>query len=358
MLIQEPRFFDVSKFSNTHYLVMMELKKYFANNLFRGNQTRVIYASEQYAFRQRLNLLSKNNVNSVEALDMPFMSYFRSNNWELDQRPGNPNAMAAMVGNPDDGISGQHLRYLPMVSTFDCTCYYANDIDAQLAYETLLFIQYPSEKQYSVDGMEYKGSRLEIPIGLNVSDIQFNPNYTEDNWLRENRIIPIKFRTKIRSVVFSQQPQGPESTEFQEDTLPVLTKKVLLDFLSYHGTDDRYSEENIELVVEGILNPTYAINGTIAVTGVTTSSLTVEWTYDELVADKYQDTVVVYLTNGLQVIVPIEQKAYTFTNLENNSTYTANIVFTSLDNKISKYAVTSTTSAEGIIKLKGMRGNG
>lgn len=356
MELQEFRYYNLNKFSNTQYLVMAELKKYFANNVFRGNLDRVIYASSDYMFRQRLNLLSKNNASSIEALDVPFMSYYRQDNWKLDTRPANLNGFNALWGRPDDIIGGQRLRYMPMEQTFECIAVFGNDVDAQLAYESLLFIQYPTEKMIISEGLEYKGYKVPIYVGVSVKDIQFNQGYNETKWLKENRIIPIRFSVTARSVVLSQAPQGPESDVFDDDSLPTLTERVYLDFLSYQGQDNQWLKENIVMMVEGIINPDPSLSATLVVDDISENAISVAWDYNESSISLYQPTVKIWYNNNEPIERPIESKFYLFDDLVEGSFYTITLAFTALTGEIYKYTVTATTSGNAQIKLKGMKG--
>lgn len=357
MEIQEPRYYNLSKFSNTQYLVLAELKKYFGDNIFRGNRDRVIYSSSEYMFRQRLNLLSKANVSSIEALEIPFMAYYREGNWKRDGRVANINGFSAQWGRPDEIIGGQKLRYIPMIQNFTCVALFGNDVDAQLAYETLMFMQYPTEKMIlPQDAIEYKGYNVPVYVGVQVSDVTFNEGYKETTWLKENRVIPVSFRVQARSVIFSQAPQGPESTVFQEDQLPTLTERVYLDFLSYKDQDNQYLKENIVMVVEGIINPDPTLNATIALTDITEESITVGWDFNPDSEEFYEDTVKVFYNNTPPIDVPINQKTYTFENLIEGSFYTVGVIFTSLKGEVYYYTSTATTSGSTTIQLKGMKG--
>ena len=349
-------YYNTAALSNTAYLLQMYLEQYMANALFRGNSSRIIYASQQYTFRQRLNLLSQNGSESILALQLPYMSYFRQNNFVLDSRPGALNAWAAIEGFEDIGIGYQQLRYMMMTITFNCIAFFTNDIDAQMAVEVLNWIQYPSDKQAIAGSVTYAGTDIQIPVTMNVSNIQFNNGKTERDWLEQQRIIPVQFDFSMRSVILGQEPQGPESNIFFDNSPPVITRKVLLDFLSYKGIDDLFSKSNPDLIVLANYTPDPELIGTLTVTAATNTSIMVVWTYNPLAVPLYQTNVLLALGNNDQFSVPMVQGTYTFTDLESESLYTLYILFFSNAGTVTKYTATASTNNEFIINIPGLIG--
>lgn len=327
-----------------------------ANAIFRGNSSRIIYASPQYTFRQRLNLLSQNGSQSILALQFPYMSYFKQNNYVLDSRPGALNAWSAMSGFEDVGIGYQNLRYIMMSMVFNCIAFFTNDIDAQMAVETLNWIQYPTDKQAIAGSVTYVGTDIQIPVTMSVSNIQFNNGKSELDWLDQQRVIPLMFDINMRSVMLSQEPQGPESNVYFDNSPPVITRKVILDFLSYKGLDDLFSINNPDIIVLSNFNPDPDLMGTLTITAATNTSLTVVWTYNPLAVPLYQTNVLLALGNNDQFSVPMAQGTYTFTNLEPNSLYTVYIVFFSNTGVVTKYTTTGTTNNEFIVSIPGLIG--
>jgi hypothetical protein len=352
----ESRYYDHSKFSNTFYLTQMALQMYFANDMFRSDASRVIYASPQYAFRQRLNLNAQSGSPSIDALKLPFMSYFRKDNYELDPKVGALSAVGSSYGYRDIAIGQQLLRFIPVETNFDCWAFFYSDQDAQLAYETLLFIKYPTLKQFPFGSITYKNTNLAIPISLNVDDLEFNPGLSERDWLKSKRIIPIHFNTNIKSVSLSQQPQSPESDVFQDEIAPVITKKVILDFLSYKYGDDLFSQQNIVLEVDSTIPDDPDLEGTFNVSGVSNSTISVAWSFNPLSRSLYTDNVTIACNNGVSVDVPMDQLTYTLTGLTSGSLYNIFIYFISLSGSVTKYTVSQLTSTDSIQTIKGIKG--
>ena len=356
MQIQIPNYYDPSKFSNSEYLVMIATESFFANNIFRSDLTRVLYCSEQYAFRNRLNILAQRGEDPIKELQLPFMSYYRQGNWEIDDRPGVQNATAALYGFPESSASNQYLRWLQVKGQFSCVAFFNSDSDAQLGYESLLYIQQPSAKQFKFSSMEYLGTTFDIPIQLKIENLQWMPDIIEKDWLIRNRILPVKFDLLIRSVSFAQSPQTPESNIFSDQEVPVITEHVILDYLSYKFKNAHYDEEHIDFTVDQVITPDPALEGSLTTDTITNNSIKVKWDYSSHADSLYQTNVILVLNGIQQVTVLRSAKTYTFTGLERESIYKIDIIFTSLTNQIVKYSVTATTTTDSSLNLKGMIG--
>jgi Fibronectin type III domain len=351
-------YYNQDKFSNTFYLIMIAIETYFSKNLFKDDLTRVFYASEAYAFRQRLNLLAAQGADSINELQLPFMSYFREGNWKNDTRAAVQNATAALAGFPESVISYQLLRFLQVMATFSCICFANSDADAQLMYEILLWIQQPAPKQFTFGSMDYLGGTFDIPITFAIENLEFNPSTNEKDWLVKNRVFLIKFDLVVKSVVIAQQPQTPDSTLFEDQTPPVITKTVILDYLAYKNQSTWTDLQHIDFEVMGTFNNDPQLNGSLTVTGITNTSITVSWTENPASVPNYQPNVILILNNypDSEVTVPLSAGTYTFTDLEPQSTYQIGIWFTSNLEQVTKYTATATTGTNMFIGLKGMVG--
>ena len=357
MQVQVPNFYDITKFSNTFLVSTIALETYFIRNLFREDGTRVIYASEQYAFKRRLDLLSRNGEDSVAQLQLPFMSYWRDGNFKIDDRPAIQNATASLVGFADDQLGGQVVRFLQVQTSFTCVLWMNSDLDAQMAHEQLLWAQNPSAKQWKMpSAVAYQGLSLDIPIIFSISDIQFNPTYTEQDWLRQNRVFPIKFTTTVRTVALSQLPQTPGATQSWDVGYPVITQKVFLDFLSYKG-DTAPTTVNITDEVSALFDSNMDVAGQITVQGATETSLTVQWYYNPVVEPLLTDNVTITLNGGaFSATVNKDLRTYTFTDLPPQSTFNIAIFFYTTYGKVNKYMTSGTTSSNSVLGIKGILG--
>ena len=375
MEIQATNYYNTSKHSNVFYFNMMEVEKFFANNLFRGNLTRVFYASENYAFRQRLNLLSMSGEPSSKELQFPFLSYFRLNNVELSNDfPGVQGTSSALYGVFEEDL-GINIRWLQTKTVFTAVAFFASDLDSQIFQEALLFIKHPAgPRQWVASGLEYKGIQISIPIQLFIDAIQYNPQYLETDWLKKHRIFPIKFQFTVRSVTLSQLPQGPESTVFFEDEPPIITKKVVLDFFAYKFSNQYFDKDHTDFEVTGTFNPDFTLGGSLTIdeAGTSDTTIKVDWDYNPVLDQEwldpptntipnpdygtYEDDVLLVLNGVIETHVPRITKTYTYTGLQNESLYNVTIWFIKKTGEVTKYVASETTTTETHINLKGMIG--
>jgi hypothetical protein len=357
MEIRPSTFYDLTKFSNSFYLSQIAFQTLFSNNVFRGEADRVIYASPEFSFRQRLNLLAQAGQSPATELDLPFMSYFRQGNWEIDDRPAVQNATAGLIGFPEERIGHQRMRWLNVKTNFICTIFYSTDADAQLGYELLMWLKHPQPQQFNItEALEYKGYKISVPFIMTIESISFAPNTTEKNWLEHNRIIPISFNVSVRTVMMSQIKQTPHSTLFPDENPPVLTKTVVLDFLSYRYKNSFYDASHIDFEVSCTLDPDISLALIVTSSSSTQETITVNWNYDADFYADFEPNVIVNINGVLDYIAALNAKTITITDLSPESTYNVTIWATSLTKKVVKACTTVTTTTTEALNIKGIKG--
>ena len=350
MQLSPVRYYDSNKFSNTTTLVYMNMQQYFCNQIFRGDGTRCFYATEEYAFRRRLDLLSKNGSSSVNELQLPFMCYSRNYNWRVDQtRVGIQNATSALVGIPDPTYGNVNMRFMQVEQMLNCVAFFSSESDAQIAYETLMWIQKPSAQQGVIEGLSYKGYSIPIPVYLGIEQLDYNPTYKESQWLEANRIIPINFTVKLKSVIMDQIPQDNNGNTFWVDQQPVITNHVILDFLSY-VYDQNWNSSHALWEVDRIIGSSINVNGNITASNMTDNSVQLNWTYNTGVSQSLQETVTLLVNNGLySATAMLSAGTYTFQGLSPGTVYNFSIWMLGTDSSTYKYTVDATTTSHAYV---------
>lgn len=358
MTIQVPNFYDLSKFPNSEYLIMMEIEKFFGFNLFRGDLSRVQYSSEDYTFRKRLETLAKSGQSSVKELDMPFMSYWQTKSWEPDKRMGFQGAQSAMVGVTEEGIGGTLVRWMNMSCEFSCVAFFPSDAQARLAYSNMMFVNKPAPQQWIAQGLEYKGYSIDIPIYMNMLSLELNPGGVENQWLVSNKVYPVKFTIQMNSTILSQQAQSAYDTVFGTDEPPVITNKVILDFLSYKGANMFWDTTHPMYEIDRIFDPSIPPAVTFVSGTVTTNSIQLNWDWDSLATSELQPDIQLVLNGGADTkTMSRDLKTYTWTGLQPGSTYSFVLWVFGTDNSVIKKTLSVTTAGSGqAIGLKGMVG--
>lgn len=340
------RYYDHSKFANTRTIIQMHLEKFFANSVLKEEGSRIFYASKEWAFRQRLNLLNSNSSEAVSELQFPFCCYYRAGNWTVgpEVAPGVPAAELALFGTYEETPL---LRFFNAQFPFTAVFFFNREDDAQLAYETITWLGLPSPNQDIVSGLEYKDHAIDIPVRFRIENIVFNPDYKEKDWLEKNKIIPIEVTCKLDSVIIMPKKQTPLSKMEPNDDIVTITHTALLDFLSFKQDKKDYyiNEEGMLDEVAGTFIPDPELEGEFAVISTTPTSVTLAWDYNDDMSESYNTNVVIECSNGTSVTVPITDKTATITGLEPGSEYRFKIKFYALSGAINNYTVTTQTQA-------------
>lgn len=389
MELKASSYYDPNRFYNTYYLILMSLLKYFSKEIFKDDGTRMIYASSEFAFRARLNQLNANTNPDFSSLELPFGSLFRTTEWDKENKAGVIHAGAALgsITLP----SGRVVRFMNMTAQFELTLYFHREDDAQIALEILRWIQYPSKKLIQLSGMEYKGEAVDVPLCISLTDIDYAGQYKEKQWIEEQRMIPIKATILADSVIFDQYAQGASSGLFTlwpgssgGDEI-VLTEKVVLDFLSYHGSNKYFDKTGLLLEVASTVAPDPDLLGSLIfneyqldengdpvldsetglpLSAVQDNSLTINWDYNEGTIENpinilplYETNVRITCSNGTTYEVPMANKTFTIEGLEIDSYYEVAIFFIAKNGSVTKYVATGhTTLSAAPPNLKGMIG--
>lgn len=390
MELQAVTYYNHDRFFNSFYLITATLQKYLAQEIFKNDGTRMIYASAEFAFRQRLNLLNLNTNPELASLSLPFGCIYRRGAWDIDPLRYKATTMIYNSGTTKDGQSPDGIvrgRFINAKCMFDCTLFFGRDDDAQVAYEALMWMRHPTPKLLRVAGFEYKHQNLFLPLTLQVDNLQFSPDYKEKEWLQSTRVVPISFTIEVSSNILDQYRQAANSTLFDtyvDDELAEikLTETVILDFLAYARDNQYVDREGILLEVQSILTPDPALNGALVFSPeidpethlpiYEDTSVHLTWTFGiqpdpgaippepgnqaEVLA-LYETDVRIVCSNGTSYTVPMAAGQYTINDLEPNSSYEFSIFFIAKNGAVTKYTTIGyTTVAQVAPNLKGMIG--
>jgi len=362
MELAPKRYYDQRRFPNTYYVNLMALEKILGTELFKGDSSRVFYSSPEYSLRRRLDVLNNNSSQDVHSLELPFMSYFRKGNWEVDRsRPAVENAPAALK-NIGVTVENMNIRFMNTISRFEANCLFTRDDEAQIAHETLLWLKHPSKKQFIVPGLFYKSTQLDLPLQFQIDDISFNPTIKETDWLKKNRLFLLQFSFNIRSVIIAPIAQGSKSTLFETIEDPsdafYITKEAYLDYFSSKNfplPDEAYYED----VVIGSFDADPELTAIFTSQDITNTSIKLRWQFNKAALPNLEDTVKIISNTGIDIDVPLTNgeptegdgddpptNIYEITGLKPASTYEFTILFYSKLNYINRYSLIATTNSQ------------
>lgn len=235
---------------HSYYQAYRFLEKWLADNVFRGDPTRVFLASDGYAYRRRFELTDMSQ--DFETLDfsslrLPFANYWPLNSgWTPDDRYAAKSAAMTYLG---VYVGNTKVKAAASTLSVSTTFYFDREDDARLAYDALYFKSfnehyYTSEVPYGLIPIKngFSQDTLVLPMNLTVADLQFNPQTTEKDWLSKQRVFFIKAKFNIRTFVVAP-PEQPDYTETVGDD------GLLPDGTMYGGGLDYY-----DIVDDVILN--------------------------------------------------------------------------------------------------------
>lgn len=260
----QKKFFDHSPFTNTYYASLMPLEYFIANVLMRGDMKRVLWASDDMAFYRRFLTVGADNGAEVTQikpanLELPFVNYWYNGGWTPDDRPYSVQPAQMINGIWHEGLPA-YLRAIAVKGEFSFTAFYSRDDDARLAYELLLWEHQPKGPVQFATQLKWNGIELAIPVFFTLSEPQFNPDFQESEWLKAQRIFPIKFNIIARTYSIHMKAQeaydgiDPMFASYgtgllNSNSTMYLTEEAILNFAAAKGwgtLDEPTSNEDLD----------------------------------------------------------------------------------------------------------------
>ena len=261
--IMASQYYVHHSYVDTYYYVYKFLEKWIADNLFRKDPSRVFLASDDYAFRRRFELtdMSKSYENlEFSSLNFPFANYWPQNNgWVAENRVASKNASLIYLGIYDGDTK---VRASASNISIPTTLWFDREDDARLAYEILYFKSY--NEQYNSTKVPYgtdytklsetssrTGNILDIPVNIKIDNLVFNPKFVESDWLKKQRVYPVKVTFTVRTFAIYPPKQPDFDVTLREDgTLD--GNKIYEDGYSYYYTVDdvilNFNPSNINIL--------------------------------------------------------------------------------------------------------------
>jgi uncharacterized repeat protein (TIGR02543 family) len=215
----------------------IELEKKFADILFYGDLNRIIYASPDFNFRERSR---KHN----GTLDIPFMSYWLHTMHDETQRSLFNNE--ANVLGIDLGLSALGIRpkITPLYLEYEAVVFFSQDKDLKYASSLLNKLKSNENIVYYYLQTDTVDSLIKVPAFLSV-DTDYNPEFAEEDWLKENNIMSVAMTWSIDTFQLNIH-----DTSIEEDFPRLsITEQTVFNFLVSKNLTDK---EDV-LANEGIL---------------------------------------------------------------------------------------------------------
>lgn len=249
------------KWVDTHRSNKVSIEVFLAKLLFHDDVRRVIYSTQDAAFRKRIESLDKGKNEEAplkpEMLDLPFASFSMIGDPEPDDRMAAVNATESVTGlyyEEEDRL----MRRLAVKTKYKIICFFSRLDDVRIAQQLLMWEQKPDHPIWMYNNVKWRGINIDLPTFATIESINTNPDYKENDWLKNNRIFPIEVEITIRSYQLGinnvdkiiQLPMrfANYKDEFEDDEyMEVITEEVVLNWAALKwGLDVDTTKINVE----------------------------------------------------------------------------------------------------------------
>lgn len=194
----------------------LALYDYFESFLFNvetdpTRSSRITFAKNEYAFRSRLQDLSREEANSelqINTLNMPFMNFGISSISLSDQRLLVSQQLATQGVYIDE--IGKKMRLYPVLIQYEGCFFTTQTADAQIVLAK--FYKQAASETLIKPILIYDGVEIANFANLTYSDITYDGQYAESDWLEQNRIHTVAFNFNVDTYFVDTDP-GVDITE-------------------------------------------------------------------------------------------------------------------------------------------------
>lgn len=233
-------YYNQTGFINSIVAFDIALETYISNLFFNGDLSRILYASNGYAFRRRTELLKK------QSLDLPFYNY-RLNDVSVDtDRPWFSHP--ANVGGIFIPQLQRKLKIQPITLSYEATLYLHTELDAHMAVYRASWYAGNETLLRPIVEVQTQTGPVEVEMTAVVDDrsiTRYNADYDENDWLERNRIRTLGMDFEVQLFFID------------EDFNFGIPKKVLFEFSNRKGWE--YGDEP-DKIYQAVIDH---INGTV-----------------------------------------------------------------------------------------------
>lgn len=238
-------FSNGSKYSlNVILSTTLALYDYFEKVIFNVDtdpyrSSRIVFARNDYAFRARLQDLKVEEANSelqINTLNMPFMNFGISSISLSDQRLMATNQLATQGVFIEE--LGKKFRLMPVTIQYEGCFFTTQTSDAQIVLAKL-YKEAAAETLLN-PVLFYDDKELGNFANLTYSDITYDGQYSESDWLEQNRIHTVAFSFNIDTYFVDADP-GIDATDPSDYAL---VRDLYFKFSSRHNLNGWPKDEN------------------------------------------------------------------------------------------------------------------
>lgn len=336
--VQARQYYIHDSYIPVYYYVYEALEKWLANTVFREDRSRIILSSNEFAFRRRFELTDMTRPYKdleISSLHFPFANYWpMSIGWDREER---------IAANPAT------LLYRGLYTSRSCirasnanlaipvNFYFDREDDARFAYSKLYFYTFNEFSQEEM--MTFQNEEIGLPVVVSIKSLQFNPQYNETDWLKQNRIFVVSATVNLRTYIIAP-PEQPlwNQTIVGDDMLTNgetyddgnSTYNLVRTVETTTSSMGSLSEESFEkLVYEGEIEEPEVLVNYLRVDETTDDSVKIAWDIEN--ASSVATVGVKKAGEKKYTAIPPDSTSFTFTELSPDSTYKVYIKFTLSD---------------------------
>lgn len=224
----------------------LALMDYFDRLLFVNDHTRVIYSSNAYAFRARLQSSRGNENSDLQANDLnfPFMNLAITQGGISLQSTRLNSTYEAKVSGVYIPELGKKVRLIPMEIRFEGTFYTTQMADAQMAIARVF--RRASTELLLQPSLWYNDTEIKNVANIVFDDVVLDDKYDETDWLEKNRIHTVGFTISASTYLVDIYPgaftdedlgAGGESSKYWTVRKVILRWALRNNLSSWNGND-------------------------------------------------------------------------------------------------------------------------
>ena len=333
--VQARQYYVHDSYIPVYYYVYEALEKWLADVVFREDRSRIILSSNEFAFRRRFELTDMSRPYKeleISSLHFPFANYWPLNiGWDREERLAANPAVLLYTG---IYTNRSRIRASNANIAIPVNFYFDREDDARLAYSKLYFYTFNEFSQE--EKITFQNEEIGLPVVISLKSLQFNPQFNETDWLKQNRIFVITANINLRTYIIAPPEQ------------PLWNQVVTGDDMLSNGDayDDGNSTYNLVRTVEtttssmgGLSEESFEkliYEGEIKEPEVLVNYLRVEETTDDSVKIAWDvEGTAAVATIGIKkagekkyTAIPPGSTEYTFTDLSPDSEYKVYVKFT------------------------------
>ena len=340
--VQARQYYVHDSYIPVYYYVYEALEKWLADVVFREDRSRIILSSNEFAFRRRFELTDMSRPYKeleISSLHFPFANYWPLNiGWDREERLAANPAVLLYTG---IYTNRSRIRASNANIAIPVNFYFDREDDARLAYSKLYFYTFNEFSQE--EKITFQNEEIGLPVVISLKSLQFNPQFNETDWLKQNRIFVITANINLRTYIIAP-PEQPlwNQVVTGDDMLSSgdayddgnSTYNLVRTVETTTSSMSSLSEESFEkLIYEGEIKEPEVLVNYLRVEETTDDSVKIAWDVEGTTA---------VATIGIKkagekkyTAIPPESTKYTFTDLSPDSEYKVYVKFT-LENGTSK----------------------